>query len=564
MPRPVSQSCASPQVPSPAIRTAATVVPLRQGNGGLEVFLLQRHANAAFLGGAYVFPGGALDREDASAAWAIRVIGLDARAANRRLGLARGALAYWVAAVRECFEEAGLLLAVDREGEPPSLGRLPTLTRQRTALNAGQTSFAALMAQEDLYIPAASLAYFAHWVTPPLRSRRFDARFFLAKAPEGQDALHDTVETVHSVWLTPQQALNRAERGEIELAFATRTVLRSLSAFTTPDEALAHARALSNVECNRPSIAQGRQGERIFRLGDAPYHEIHWSDPDETTRTTYDLLSGVPKRLDRLVTRIIAPNPGMMTGPGTNTYLVGEADLAVVDPGPLDDAHLRAILDAGAGRIRWIVCTHTHRDHSPAAAALARETRAQVIGRPPPQTDRQDATFRPDRVPAHDERLQLGGVTLRALHTPGHASNHVCYLLEQTRMLFTGDHVMQGSTVIINPPDGDMRAYLASLEALLELDVAILAPGHGYLIGEPKRELRRLIAHRHAREAKVRAALERQGPARLEALVPAVYDDVDPRFHGAAARSLQAHLDKLVADGAVRVEGGLYALARRP
>ncbi|MGW8269853.1 MAG: MBL fold metallo-hydrolase, partial [Burkholderiales bacterium] len=155
----------------------------------------------------------------------------------------------------------------------------------------------------------------------------------------------------------------------------------------------------------------------------------------------------------------------------------------------------------------------------------------------------------------------VGGVTLRALHTPGHASNHLCYLLEETRMLFTGDHVMQGSTVVIGPPDGSMQAYLRSLEALLGEDVAVLAPGHGYLIGEPHKEVRRLIAHRLAREGKVLAALERIGPSTLEALLPAVYDDVHPRLHRVAARSLGAHLEKLVAERRVRDEAGRFALA---
>jgi glyoxylase-like metal-dependent hydrolase (beta-lactamase superfamily II) len=155
-------------------------------------------------------------------------------------------------------------------------------------------------------------------------------------------------------------------------------------------------------------------------------------------------------------------------------------------------------------------------------------------------------------------------VTLRAIHTPGHASNHLCFMLEETRMLFTGDHVMQGSTVVINPPDGDMRAYLRSLETLLAEDIAILAPAHGYLMGTPHKELRRLIAHRLAREEKVLAALRKHQPASLETLVPVVYDDVPARIHGWAARSLTAHLDKLVAEGRARAKGGRFTLVESP
>jgi glyoxylase-like metal-dependent hydrolase (beta-lactamase superfamily II) len=247
-----------------------------------------------------------------------------------------------------------------------------------------------------------------------------------------------------------------------------------------------------------------------------------------------------------------------MTGPGTNTYLIGKDELAVIDPGPAMDSHLERIL--AAGKIRWVLCTHTHRDHSPAAALIRKATGAKLIGRPAPAG--QDASFEPDVVLSHGERIEVAGVSLRAIHTPGHASNHLCYLLEQNRMLFTGDHVMQGSTVVINPPDGDMRAYFASLELLLGEDIAILAPGHGYLIGEPHREFRRLIEHRRRREAKVREAIVRLGEPTLEELLPLVYDDVPVRMHGWAARSLRAHLDKLVADGEARTKNRRYAIAR--
>jgi glyoxylase-like metal-dependent hydrolase (beta-lactamase superfamily II) len=329
-------------------------------------------------------------------------------------------------------------------------------------------------------------------------------------------------------------------------------MLRELARFATVDEAIAHARAKGPIEANRPVVAQGGTGQRIFRRGDAAYAEIHWSDPEETTQTTYDLSPGVPKRLDRFVTRVIAPNPGKMTGPGTNTYVVGDDELAVIDPGPALDAHVGAILACGGARIRWILCTHTHRDHSPAARALQAATGARIIGLPPPAGASQDADFAPDRRPAHGEHLAIAGVTLRAMHTPGHASNHVCYLLEETRMLFSGDHVMQGSTVVINPPDGDMRAYVASLEALLGEDIAIIAPGHGYLIGTPQRELRHLLRHRAWREAKVLGALARHDGATCAELVPDVYAEVPTRLHDVAARSLLAHLDKLVADRRVR------------
>jgi glyoxylase-like metal-dependent hydrolase (beta-lactamase superfamily II)/8-oxo-dGTP pyrophosphatase MutT (NUDIX family) len=533
-------------------RSAATLVLLRQAGGGPEVLMIQRVQNAAFLGGAYVFPGGALDEADADARSFRRVLGLTDVEASARLGQPQKGLAYWVAAVRECFEEAGVLLAVTKDGKEVDPEKAQALSRK--------TSFIGLLERENLYIPADRVAYYGHWITAPGRSRRFDTRFFVAQAPAGQQGSHDPAETAQHIWIRPQAALERGEKGEIELVPATQHTLRDMGRFAEPRLAFEFARDQPEIEVNRACWAQGKDGPKLFRRADPQYHEIHWSDPQESGQTSYDLAPGVPKRLDARVTRLIAPNPGMMTGPGTNTYLVGEQDLAVIDPGPDIDSHVEKIVAEGKGRIRWILCSHTHVDHSPAAAKLKAATGATVLGRPAPAG--QDATFAPDRVIADGDRLFLGGVTFRAIHTPGHASNHICYLLEDTRMLFTGDQVMQGSTVVISPPDGDMRAYLASLERLLAEELAIIAPGHGYLIGEPQRELRRLIAHRLAREKKVVDAIGRLRAASLEELLPVVYDDVPARILGAAARSLTAHLDKLVADGRARADGGRYALVQ--
>lgn len=259
------------------------------------------------------------------------------------------------------------------------------------------------------------------------------------------------------------------------------------------------------------------------------------------------------------VRRITAPNPGVMTGPGTNTYLLGHDELALIDPGPELAAHQHALLAAVGDRLRWIFCTHTHRDHSPLARALKAATGAQVFGYgQTPADGRQDETFAPDRALADGDVVACGEYRLRAVHTPGHASNHLCYLLEDRGVLFTGDHVMQGSTVVISPPDGDMQAYLDSLQRLLELPVGALAPGHGHVIETPQDEVRRLIAHRLKREDKVRAALQRVGPATLEALVVHAYDDVPPRIHNVALRSLHASLIRLERNGHAACAGGLW------
>ncbi|MDB5808867.1 MAG: fold metallo-hydrolase [Betaproteobacteria bacterium] len=250
----------------------------------------------------------------------------------------------------------------------------------------------------------------------------------------------------------------------------------------------------------------------------------------------------------------------MMTGPGTNAYIVGTSNLALIDPGPDIESHRDVILATVGDRLRWILCTHTHRDHSPGAKALKAATGAEVIGMPAPQYENQDTDFAPDRVLKNGDVLDCGDFKLTAVHTPGHASNHLCYLMDREKMLFTGDHVMQGSTVVISPPDGDMVAYLKSLEALLALDISRIAPGHGHPIETPHAEAKRLIAHRLQREQKVVDAFATANPATLDELVTIVYADVSPRLHPVARRSLHAHLLKLEHDGRVWQQGERWKL----
>ncbi|HWE70018.1 MAG TPA: MBL fold metallo-hydrolase [Acidimicrobiales bacterium] len=267
-----------------------------------------------------------------------------------------------------------------------------------------------------------------------------------------------------------------------------------------------------------------------------------------------------PRSVAGGVVRITAANPGIMTGPGTNTYLVGTDELAVIDPGPDQPDHLDAVAEAGGGRIRWILVTHTHPDHAPGAAGLARRTGAPRLG-----FASRDG-FLADRAVAGGFHLRVPGLSLRTVHTPGHASNHLCYLLERhdpaaglafddgpARMLFSGDHVMQGSTVVISPPDGDMADYLASLRLVRDLDPAVdvIAPGHGHLIDDPAAVIDGYLEHRLEREAKVAAALRARGTGTIDDLLPGVYDDVDPERHPIARRSLWAHLRKLADDSVV-------------
>lgn len=274
----------------------------------------------------------------------------------------------------------------------------------------------------------------------------------------------------------------------------------------------------------------------------------------------FTLDHGVPRRLSPRVARLVAPNPGAMTGPGTNTYLLGDDERVVIDPGPAIDAHIDAILAAGGGRIRYIVCTHTHPDHSPAWRALAESTQATVIGALPEGDDHQDETFRPHATLHHDFVLNTGELSLRALHTPGHVSNHYCFLLEEERLLFAGDHIMNGSTVVIIPPGGDMQAYLASLRLLLDYPIERIAPGHGELIEDSRGEVEKLLAHRLGRERKVVQGLTTLGRSHPDELVKVVYDDVEPALHPWAKLSMEAHLIKLEGEGRAQRQGQAWSL----
>lgn len=251
------------------------------------------------------------------------------------------------------------------------------------------------------------------------------------------------------------------------------------------------------------------------------------------------------------VRRIVAPNPGMMTGPGTNTYILGDRVPAVIDPGPAIPRHLDAIRQAAGASIRYVLVSHTHPDHSPGAAVLAARMGATLIGRPLPAAGPQDLSFRPDRVPQDGETLETGEFTLEILHTPGHASNHLCYRHRGLDWIFTGDHIINGSTVVIDPPDGNMAAYLESLARLRRLDCAALAPGHGDMMRTPREAIDRLVQHRLQREAKIADAVIAHPGATLRELVRVVYAEVDASLHALAERSLLAHLDKLEAESRV-------------
>ncbi len=235
-----------------------------------------------------------------------------------------------------------------------------------------------------------------------------------------------------------------------------------------------------------------------------------------------------------LVRKVLAPNPGLMTGPGTNTYLVGVDEIVVVDPGPDVASHVDAIVGCGGDRIRWIALTHSHDDHAGGAASLAAATGAQVLA-----YGDIDEGF---EVEATEFRLE-------ALHTPGHSPDHLCYLLEEERLLFSGDHIMQGSTVVISPPDGDMAQYLESLRRLLDMRFKAIAPGHGDLIDDPAAKIKEYLTHRQAREDAIVAAMTGVDETTIDEIVAKVYVDVAEHLHPIARHSVHAHLLKLASEG---------------
>ncbi len=268
------------------------------------------------------------------------------------------------------------------------------------------------------------------------------------------------------------------------------------------------------------------------------------------------------------IQRITVNNPSPFTFYGTNSYLIGKDTLALIDPGPLDDAHKATLLRAIAGRpVSHIFVSHTHRDHSPLASVLKGELGAVLVAEGPHRAARPlhigevnlldasaDTEFVPDIIAANDTVINGDGWALRTIHTPGHTANHAVFALEDTGILFSADHIMAWSTSIVAPPDGSMSDYMASLDVMLELDSRVYLPGHGGAVTKPKAFVRGLRGHRKMRE---RAILERvrAGDRTIAAMVKAIYRDTDPRLHGAAALSVLAHLEDMVTRGLVQTEG---------
>ncbi len=266
--------------------------------------------------------------------------------------------------------------------------------------------------------------------------------------------------------------------------------------------------------------------------------------------------------MHKLIKKITANNGGVFTGNGTNTYLIGNDDITLIDPGPNDTDHIDKILALGGDKIKRILVTHTHTDHSPAALPISKKLNIPMFGR---LVDRdsewEDETFVPDTVLSHGDTISTNEYTLETIHTPGHASNHLCFYLKDQKCLLTGDHIMDGSTVVIAPPDGNMTEYIESLKLLESYDIDYFAPGHGEFMQEPSKTIQSIIRHRLSRESKVLRCIENNKDQDIDELLLSVYDDVPDILHPIARMSLLAHLIKLEGDGKILQTENTYSLS---
>lgn len=536
-----------PQREPAPVRPAATLLLLRDTPAGPQVLMTRRSDKASFGAGAYVFPGGRIDDSDAQA-HAI---------AKRRVTQSDVQLTQAIAALRETFEELGVLLAHHADdGRPVQAAAVAAMDRSTAD---GTTPFAAQCARRGLLLATDQVFTFAHWVTDRDLPKRFDVPFLVARMPEGQVPVADETEQFEPVWVRPAEALERHKAQRFRMMFPTVRTLERLAAYATVDAVLADCDQEQPLftSCPRAGLLDGQESR--YMEHELPYGELALVCPDGQIVHALDWQTDAPVALLRNLRRLTAPNPGAMTGPGTNSYLVGDETTGyiVIDPGPLDPGHIRRLHDATAGDIRMIVCTHSHADHSPAARPLQAlcEPRPPILGLPSAPTARPNARFTPDRALVDGEHLVLEGPTpeathtLRVVHTPGHAANHVCLVLQEDGLLFSGDHILNGSTTVVDPPDGNMTAYLDSLDRLDDVcrvgGADFILPAHGYAIASARDAIAALKMHRFRREARILEAMREHPDGTPEDWLPIAYADVPQRMWPMAARSLAAHIARI-------------------
>jgi ribonuclease/clavin/mitogillin len=493
-------------------KDAAAIILLRAGTSASnpEVFWVRRSEQLAFLGGFHAFPGGQRDASDA-----------ETLVRNSEDSEASAMIA---CAARELFEELGVLVA--RGAETLTKGQRASLLDD---LESGRMSFAELLRHYDLHLDARAFTFVGRWVTPPFSPRRFDTWFFLTECPAKQEPkVTGDAELESGEWIAAKEAVARWQRSEVITVPPVLHALQTLSAGITSDL----TRRFLSVE-----QAHGVPVRRIeFRPGFICF----------------------PVR---------APTKPPATH--TNCYIVGSKEVVIIDPAsPYEEEQqaLAACVDnllAEGRKIREIILTHLHPDHVGGVNALVRH----LDGRVPVAAHQLTAAALDGSIPVHrliedEEIIELDGepqIVLRALHTPGHARGHLCFYEEQTGALITGDNIVGLGSVLIDPPEGNMRDYLASLERLRALPhLTVLFGAHGPAIGNPRVKIEEYIAHRSEREAKILAVV-REGAETPSEIVRRVYTDVHPKAHAMAERAVLAHLEKLEADNLVALRGdGCY------
>lgn len=476
---------------------------MRQGDRGPELLFVRRPESMRFLGGFHAFPGGAVDPVDSSEE-AAETSTLSFEEASRRMGSAADggpALGFFMCALREVFEEIGILYVEDDS----AVSRIGAdgLEKLRRQLLDNEISFPALLRQLGVKAATHKLRYHSRRTAPEVVPVRFDARVFVITA-EGVPIAEPT-EVASLDWLTPGQALAMAESGVLKMAPPTLGILSTLAHFDSAEELM-----------------------------------------------TGEIKEGPPATVDRLsdlVHRVLAPNPGIMSGPGTNSYIVGRDDVVVIDPGTLDPSHLKALANA-APRMSAIVITHRHPDHFTGAVELAGVTGAEIAV---------SSSFAPYDLPETARRLSDGdkisvqGVTLTVIETPGHASDHIALWFEEEKALFSGDLILGEGTSVISPPDGNLTQYMKSLDRVAELPVERIYPGHHPLRDDAKEWIEYYISHRKERDEQILSSLA-EGAKTIPAIVAEVYASYPKALHPVAERSVRAHLEKLQGEGRVVTE----------
>ncbi len=518
--------------------------------------MTRRSMTASFAPGAYVFPGGGIDPADA----------LAHPQAKRRPTQHDSLLTEAIAAIRESYEELGVLLAYDQHGQLVSSKDFADLSRHASLTEQCQSRGWTLAADQVFCL--------AHWITDRDLPRRFDVPFLTARMPDGQEPVADEQEQFEPTWVSPVKALERHATGDFFMIFPTIRTLERLKTFASVD-AILEACCPANgdekplwVSCPRAGLLNG--AEARYMETDMPFGELALVCPDGQIVHELGWQSESPVRLLAHVQRLTAPNPSAMSGPGTNSYVVSELHTGhvVIDPGPFhgeqDMPHIQRLFDAAGGDIRAIVCTHSHQDHSPGAKplqALCANAGRQVpiLGLASASSARKGCEFTPDRMLQNGEQIKLAGSaetgdsthTLQVIYTPGHAANHLCLMLLEDGLLFSGDHILNGSTTVIDPPDGNMTLYLDSLDQLSAASQAhgldFILPAHGWVLHSPLHVISHLKAHRLAREAKVAAAMQAQPEGSLQDWVAMAYADTPKKLWPVALRSLTAHVERLQA-----------------